>query len=342
MNLAKIFLGAQFAVLMLIGVANAQPPSNDLKQLVEQLQKTPDDSALRGQIIALASKAKHAPVVPDEAHRHLERGIAAFEVARSPEDFNLAIAEFQSAANVAPWWPDAYFNLAKAQEKTQDFKGAIGNYQFYLLAAPGAKDAEAVRTQSYKLEFLAERKAKDDDVKAKAAQLAQQAQGVLTAFMQQFGGQIYTGLTCYTGFITQPDGTGKSDGCTEEERAGTYWHVYPPNGLPGRFVLPGDGTVRFIMGLDDAYPTYDIQFIGTPAGPTVNDMRWECPATKLDSGEAKLTGTRPGWFRVAPAMSNITYTCATTDPNPMEKYFFVSWTIRSYVPGGDTDSKFYR
>ena len=66
MNLAKIFLGAQFAVLMLIGVANAQPPSNDLKQLVEQLQKTPDDSALRGQIIALASKAKHAPVVPDE------------------------------------------------------------------------------------------------------------------------------------------------------------------------------------------------------------------------------------------------------------------------------------
>lgn len=152
--------------IMAAGIAFAESPREQLKQMVEQLQKSPDDNALREKIIKLAQGLKLAPAVPEEARRYLARGIAAFEIAKSAEDFKLALLEFQNAANAAPWWPDTYFNLAKVQEKTVDLKGAIASYRLYLVADPNAKDAESIRTQSYKLEFIAEQKAKEDKAMA--------------------------------------------------------------------------------------------------------------------------------------------------------------------------------
>ena len=149
-------------LLMLTSMANAADsmPSDQFDQMVQQLQKTPDDNVLREKIVNLVRMQNPLPAVPEDARRYLARGIAAVQNAKAPADFKLALPEFQSATNVAPWWSTAYFNLALVQEKLGDFKGAIANYHLYLLIDPNARDAEKVRTHVYELEYLAEQKAK--------------------------------------------------------------------------------------------------------------------------------------------------------------------------------------
>lgn len=166
MKLTMKLLMLLFGVLLVAGGASAESPREQLKQMVEQLQQNPGDNALREKIIKLAQELKPAPAVPEEARRYRARGITAFETAKSTEDFKRAVPEFQNAANVAPWWSDAYFNLAMVQEKIGDLKGAIASYRLYLAADPNAKDAESIRTQTYKLEFMAEQKDKEDKVLA--------------------------------------------------------------------------------------------------------------------------------------------------------------------------------
>lgn len=205
MNFTMKLVVLFFSLLILTTTAYSESPREQLKQMVEQLQKNPTDNALREKIIKLAQELKPAPAVPEEARRYRARGIAAFEIAKSPEDFKLALPEFQNAADVAPWWSDTYFNLAKVQEKTGDLKGAIGSYHFYLAADPKAKDAESIRTQSYKLEYMAEQmakkdkaiaeqKAKEDEAKAKEESVKRQRQAWAAEIVQwltnNYGGRV--------------------------------------------------------------------------------------------------------------------------------------------------------
>lgn len=94
--------------------------------------------------------------MPDEARRHFDRGMAAVEMAKSPEDFNIAIAEFKQATELAPEWADAYFNLGKVQEAAEKYRDSIASFKAYIHLAPNADDADAIKTLINKLEFKAE------------------------------------------------------------------------------------------------------------------------------------------------------------------------------------------
>lgn len=134
------------------------------------------DQALREKIIALAQKVKPAPAVPEEAQKNLGRGIAAFEIAKSPSDLTAAISEFKNAARAAPWWADAYFNLGLVQEKAGQFNAAMQSFKLYLLAAPSAPEAQDVRTRIYGLELKAERQQKENREKAASTEREGQAE----------------------------------------------------------------------------------------------------------------------------------------------------------------------
>ena len=63
-----------FVVLALafpaLAASPAAPPSRkQLSEMVERLQKAPDDTALREKIIKLAVVLKPAPAIPEEARR---------------------------------------------------------------------------------------------------------------------------------------------------------------------------------------------------------------------------------------------------------------------------------
>jgi len=57
-------------LVALAASAYAQSPREQLQQMVEQLQKSPNDNALRERIIKLGAQIKPAPAIPEEARKH--------------------------------------------------------------------------------------------------------------------------------------------------------------------------------------------------------------------------------------------------------------------------------
>lgn len=106
--------------------------------------------------VSLMSHSVAAQSVPEEARRHMARGQAAVEMARSPGEYDDAIREFERAAKLAPDWPAPFFNLALLQEKTGRFEEAAGSLKEYLRLTPDDPDAAKVRERLYKLEYKAE------------------------------------------------------------------------------------------------------------------------------------------------------------------------------------------
>ncbi len=123
-----------------------------LKQYTDDLKKNPSDKALREKIIKMALGMKPAPSVPEDAERSVVRGAAFFQKASDNSGYKKAIAEFEAAANAAPWLAVAYYNLGVAQEKAGLYPEAIHSLKFYLLAAPDAKNARDVKNKIYALE----------------------------------------------------------------------------------------------------------------------------------------------------------------------------------------------
>ncbi len=98
-----------------------------------------------------------AGTVSEEARRFMTRGMAAVEMAKTPQDYKHAAREFEHAAELAPNWPDVYFNLGSVQAKAENYDEAIRHYKRYLELAPNSPDAAKVREEIYKLEYRQER-----------------------------------------------------------------------------------------------------------------------------------------------------------------------------------------
>lgn len=97
-----------------------------------------------------------AQSISDDARRHMARGQAAVEMAKSAEEYDPAIAEFQKAIELAPTWPNPYYNLGLVQEMSGKYKEAVASLKQYLMLDPNAPDAAKIQEQIYKLEYKAE------------------------------------------------------------------------------------------------------------------------------------------------------------------------------------------
>jgi hypothetical protein len=143
-----VLLPALAALLMGAAMAQAQTLQQTLNQYISDLQKNPNDYALREKIIKHVQTMKPVPAVPDEARRFMNRGMAAAEGAKTESDYRDAIHEFQKAGQYAQ---------------------ALQNLKLYLLANPPATDAEAAKTLMDKIEYRQEKAAKESSPAAIAA-----------------------------------------------------------------------------------------------------------------------------------------------------------------------------
>lgn len=148
-----------FTFLALTASVYAQSPREQLKQMVQQLQKTPDDNALREKIIRLAAGIKPAPAIPEEARRHFVKAVALQKEARNMTDYEIVVSEYQSALSSAPWSGDAYYNLSVALEASARFSEAKSALQFYLMSGP--KDVVPAQDRIYALEAKQEKADRD-------------------------------------------------------------------------------------------------------------------------------------------------------------------------------------
>lgn len=168
MKLTMKLLVLLFGVLMLGNAAYAETPREQFKLMVEQLQKSPDDNALREKIIKFAQGLKPALSIPEEARRAFVRGNTAFSEAKGADDYARAVQRYEEALVIAPWWGDPYFNLAKALELRQEYSRAIQSLKLFVFTGPSADDARKAQDYSYaledKLEKLTKEKAEHETV----------------------------------------------------------------------------------------------------------------------------------------------------------------------------------
>lgn len=92
-----------------------------------------------------------------DARRHMVRGIAAIEMAKSAADLAPAAEEFRRATELDPTLSAAWFNLGSVQVKLGQFDAAILSYKRYLVLSPQAEDAQKIQDEIIKLEYRQER-----------------------------------------------------------------------------------------------------------------------------------------------------------------------------------------
>jgi tetratricopeptide (TPR) repeat protein len=139
-------------LLVLPMAAQAQTSGEQLNQLVQQLQSRPDDNGLREQIIKLASTINPPPAISEDARRSFIEGSTIAKAATDASGQAIAIASFKEALGIAPWWGDAYYNLAAAQELAGQLDNAEASLKLYILTGPSDKDSREAQDHIYALE----------------------------------------------------------------------------------------------------------------------------------------------------------------------------------------------
>jgi tetratricopeptide (TPR) repeat protein len=163
-----------FTVLTLAASADAQSPREQLQQMVEQLQKTPTDNALREKIIKLVQTLKPAPSVPEEAREPFVMGATVLKKASDPAGASKAADLFTQALTVAPWFAEAYYNRALARETAGQFEPAIDDLKLYLEFKLTDAERREAQDKIYSLKADAQLASarKSEEVKAAAAKAA--------------------------------------------------------------------------------------------------------------------------------------------------------------------------
>jgi tetratricopeptide (TPR) repeat protein len=155
-----------FALAITFPVAlNAQAPGSGemLSQYVSDLQKHPDDAALREKIIRHVQSMKKPPAIPEEARRHYVKALTYFEDATLPSDSADAAEEFRKALLIAPWWSELYMKRGLALETAQRYDEAIASLKLFMLTNPQGEVLRKTQDEIYKIEAKQERAAKDSD-----------------------------------------------------------------------------------------------------------------------------------------------------------------------------------
>lgn len=141
-----------FTFMVWAASAHAQSPREQLNQMVEQLQKTPNDNALREKIIKFGVEMKPAPEISEEARRSFIIGEALFKQAKNLRPAYEAANAFWTATTLAPWWSNAYWNLAVAQQLAGQYVSAKESLRLYLLTNPSAVDRRTAQDRLYAID----------------------------------------------------------------------------------------------------------------------------------------------------------------------------------------------
>lgn len=193
---------------MSAATAQAQSSQQTLTQYVADLQKNPNDYALREKIIRHVQTMKPAPAIPEEARRHYVMAKTLSDEAKKAEDFNDAIAEFRGALLVAPWWAEANRDFGLTLEAAQRYDEAIAYIKLYMATNPGSDRTRAAQDEIYKIEAkkrLAGKAAKESSQAAASAP----KQSTFDDLLRKIDGRRYTSPVDNGNYFMVIDVTGK-------------------------------------------------------------------------------------------------------------------------------------
>lgn len=101
--------------------------------------------AFQAGIVAQYHAANPKPVLPEEARRY---AIQAADAAKGTR-YEDAVAAYEKAFEVAPWWPEGHYNCALMHGALEQYGQAITEMRKYLLLVPDAPNARAAQDKIY-------------------------------------------------------------------------------------------------------------------------------------------------------------------------------------------------
>ena len=186
-HIALIVVG----LLLVPLITQAQSAREQLNQLVQQLQSRPDDNGLRERIIKLAIAINPPPAIPENARKSFIEGSTIAKAATDASGEAIAIASFEEALNIAPWWGDAYYNLAAAQELAGKLDNAEASLKLYILTGPNDKDSRDAQDHVYALagkkKLAAQARATEAESASSAAASARAEEQAKRDYQQKLG-----------------------------------------------------------------------------------------------------------------------------------------------------------
>jgi tetratricopeptide (TPR) repeat protein len=147
--------------VMFVTALSAQSSSPQFNALIAEWRKhmasplpehmNPRVPVLREEIVTMAGVLREYPQLPDDAaQKNASAGVWAVQ-ARTKADTLRAISEFEQVLRLAPWWRDAYFNLASMLERVGRFEDAIVALELYVKSGPEADELQVARSSIARL-----------------------------------------------------------------------------------------------------------------------------------------------------------------------------------------------
>lgn len=113
------------------------------------------DPAYEDTFLKNAEMYRSSPVKPDMPEAARRFAVQA-QVMVDARNFDRAIELYEQLLEVAPWLPDAHYNLARQLASAGEYAGAIVEAKRYLTLVPAAPDARVVQDLIYEWELKAE------------------------------------------------------------------------------------------------------------------------------------------------------------------------------------------
>jgi hypothetical protein len=187
------------------------------------------------------TKVTTPPAIPEEARKHFVMGTTLFADAKSPADFVQVENEFKQAADLAPQWPEARYNLALAKEAAGDYSGAMDDLKLYQQFKLSETEARTVQDKIYALEAKQEKKAADAQADARAKADADVASKIAaqSRFVNSIQGNWRLG-PCLLSISSLGNGNARvTDGCTGE------------GSFPVSDISVTESTLKFTIDIDE-------------------------------------------------------------------------------------------
>lgn len=324
---SKLFIFV-LTFMALTASAYAQSPREQLKQMVQQLQKTPTDNSLREKIIKLATSIKPAPAIPEEAREPFVMGATVLKKASDPAGASKAVDLFTQALYVAPWFADAYYNRAVAREAAGQFEPAIDDLKLYLNFKLTGNERREAQDKIYALRASAQlasaKKAEQDKIASaeEAKRQAQQARrDVITQIKNAVGNRNYN-----SSFLSHDENKGFA-GMNQHELSGggKYW-LY---GNYNYYIYSWkffDERVEVWVTLNNGTPYCEVR--GESWGPKITDMRWFSGCSQEGQqrwGNFDLQN-RSLYFSYLTEGSGMNRPISDSEFDPNKRYFYIRYS----------------
>jgi tetratricopeptide (TPR) repeat protein len=259
-----------FAFVVIPFSIQAQTAQEILNQYISDLQKNPNDNALREKIIKHVQTMKPAPAIPEKARENYVMAATFVEKAKDSSGYARAIEQYKAALLVAPWWADAYKKQAMVQKAAAYYDDAIASLNLYILTQPA--DTRDAQDEIYKLKALKQSAAEDQLIKQREEEQRDAPKRLMRQLKAQYEGATYRISQCsYVKWCDSPDPQALQEfpcGCNEAEYGGKNWYSADENYI--YITFPSDGSIVFMHSM--ANSTW---LRGTAKGPNIKDILWE-------------------------------------------------------------------